>query len=151
MYNYSKKEWKQHLSCLFHSVIKKKGGGRGAVLLTLWLDSPSRLAVVTKQVLSSRLDCRSIKSQGKVSSSSTSTTSPTCSKKQTQISFISLFSPSAEAPDQFWIWNRVSDSDLNNHSYSNFTTREPKDSKRNLHHGQIPIKLLWLICQQLPI
>lgn len=28
MYNYSKKEWKQHLSCLFHSVIKKKLGQR---------------------------------------------------------------------------------------------------------------------------
>ena len=46
--------------------------------VTLWLDSPSRLAVVTWQVPSTRLLDRKIRSQGKVSSSLTMTMSPTC-------------------------------------------------------------------------
>ena len=46
--------------------------------VTLWLDSPSRLAVVTWQVPSARLLDRKIRSQGKVSSSLTMTMSPTC-------------------------------------------------------------------------
>lgn len=46
-------------------------------LLTLWLDSPSKLVVVTWQVPSARLLERKIKSQGKVSSSLTKTMSPT--------------------------------------------------------------------------
>lgn len=44
----------------------------------MWLDSPSRLAVVTWQVPSARLLDRKIRSQGKVSSSLTRTMSPTC-------------------------------------------------------------------------
>lgn len=46
--------------------------------VTLWLDSPSRLAVVTWQVPSARLLDRKIRSQGKVSFSLTMTMSPTC-------------------------------------------------------------------------
>lgn len=46
--------------------------------ITLWLDSPSKLAVVTWHVPSARLLERKIKSQGKVSSSFTMTMSPTC-------------------------------------------------------------------------
>lgn len=46
--------------------------------VTLWLDSPSKLAVVTWQVPSPRLLERKIRSQGKVSSSLTMTMSPTC-------------------------------------------------------------------------
>lgn len=69
---------------LFPRLIPPVKTGREKVALTLWLDSPSRLAVVTKHVLSSRLDWRSIKSQGKVSSSFTSTTSPTCSQEPNQ-------------------------------------------------------------------
>lgn len=46
-------------------------------ICTLWLLSPSRLAVVTKQVPSSRDVDRRMRSQGKVSSSFTKTTSPT--------------------------------------------------------------------------
>lgn len=46
--------------------------------ITLWLDSPSKLAVVTWHVPSARLLERKIRSQGKVSSSFTMTMSPTC-------------------------------------------------------------------------
>ena len=58
------------------------GPGRGQVS-TLWLDSPSRLAVVTKQVSSSRLDHSRIRSQGNVSSSSTlnDVTHPECAQR----------------------------------------------------------------------
>lgn len=50
---------------------------------TLWLLSPSRLAVVTKQVPSSRDDDKRMRSQGKVSSSFTKTTSPTWDRQKT--------------------------------------------------------------------
>lgn len=50
---------------------------QGLVFITLQLDSPSRLAVVTKQIPSLVQDERRIRSQGKVSSACTSTISPT--------------------------------------------------------------------------
>lgn len=75
--------------------IPKRAPGRGSVALTLWLDSPSKLAVVTKHVASSRHDWRRIKSQGKVSSSSTSTTSPTCSEEPNQTTLLVSVLPSA--------------------------------------------------------
>lgn len=53
--------------------------------VTLWLDSPSRLAVVTWQVPSARLLDRKIRSQGKVSSSLTRTMSPTCRTDDRQL------------------------------------------------------------------
>lgn len=75
--------------------IPNRAPGGGSVALTLWLDSPSRLAVVTKHVASSRHDWRRIKSQGKVSSSSTSTTSPTCSEEPNQTTLLVSVLPSA--------------------------------------------------------
>lgn len=63
----------------------------------MWLDSPSKLAVVTKHVLSSLVECRSIKSQGKVSSSITSTISPTCLQKYNQTDCF----PGAEVPEHY--------------------------------------------------
>lgn len=55
---------------------------------TLWLLSPSRLAVVTKHVPSSRDDDKRIRSQGKVSSSFTKTTSPTLDRQNTGGQFL---------------------------------------------------------------
>lgn len=81
--------------------IPNRAPGCGSVALTLWLDSPSRLAVVTKHVASSRHDWRRIKSQGKVSSSSTSTTSPTCSEEPNQTTLlVSVLTSAAQARHQ---------------------------------------------------
>lgn len=68
-------------------------------ICTLWLLSPSRLAVVTKQVPSSRDEDNRMRSQGNDSSSLTKTTSPTCDrhtdKKQIcLVKFVSTLSDS---------------------------------------------------------
>lgn len=52
---------------------------------TLWLLSPSRLAVVTKHVPSSRDEDRRMRSQGNVSFSFTNITSPTWGEKNAAI------------------------------------------------------------------
>lgn len=92
--------------------IPNRAPGCGSVALTLWLDSPSRLAVVTKHVASSRHDWRRIKSQGKVSSSSTSTTSPTCSEEPNQTTLLVSVLPSAAQARHQVCFNKLADVSL---------------------------------------